>query len=274
MSKLKFNKITILILSITLISLFFYSFRLKDTYIFYNDQSRDTLEVLRIWQDSKITLIGPPISFTEHTTREVFLGSLYLYIGLVGLVLSNFDPIGPVLPNIIIYGISTSIFFWMTKNFFTSTILRIFSTLLYVLSPVTVSHARLFWNPSLVIPAATFFWFFVLKKTSKNQEKINYLLGGIIAGIMFNFHYIVVIPLIIYLIILLIKKQVKGLFGIFGFLVGLLPIILFELRHNFYLTQAFVFNIFNGAGGISLNLGNIIIHFFNISWVILGVGKA
>lgn len=236
---------------ITLIGLFFYAFRLGSTQVFTNDTARDTLKALQIWQNKELTLIGPPASFSLNTIREVYFGSLYLYIGILGLIAANWHPLGAVLPNTILFTLSIPLFYLFaiqSKDKFKSTI----ATVLYTLSPITVAHARFFWNPNLIIPFATLFWLLITRISKNNKINTFYSVSaGLVAGIMFNFHYITILPIIGYLLILFIGKQrLKVLLVLSGSLVTSLPILIFELKNNFYLSQSVWFNLSNIQSGL------------------------
>lgn len=266
----------IFLIIITLTGLFFYSYRLKETQLFRDDTARDTLRALRIWQNKELTLIGPPISFTQQTTREVYLGSLFLYIGLVGLLLANWDPIGAVLPNIFFFTLSIPFFYLLVSRLTDSFWKKVAAIILYTLSPITVTHARFFWNPNLIIPVTVFFWYLVFRKNkSQKANFLNPFLAGIIAGIMFNLHYLAVIPLVIYIFTLLIAKQIsRGVSILVGLIIGSLPIIIFEIKNNFYLTESLYLNLVQGRGPGSINLLATINYLFNIFWSILGLRQS
>lgn len=267
------NKTLIFVVIITLLGLFFYSYRLRETQLFRDDTARDTLKVLRIWQNKELTLIGPPISFTQQTIREVYLGSLYLYIGLIGLILANWDAVGAVLPNIFFFILSIPFFYLMILKLSNSFMMAAITTTLYTLSPTTVTHARFFWNPNLIIPFSVFFWYLVLKNSNnKVNTLLNYFFAGLIIGLIFNFHYLAALPLIVYAVTLFFGKYfTKGFSILIGAVVGSLPIIIFETRNNFYLTQALFHNLFNGSGPDNFNLIEGIHNFFNIFWSIFGL---
>lgn len=258
---------------IIVFGVFLFTYRLEQAYIFAGDQSRDTLKILRIWQEKKLTLVGPPISFTEHTPREIYLGSLYLYIGLIGLIIAKWNPIGVVLPNIFLFIFSIPLFWILIKKLVASKNQQIFALLLYVFSPVTIMSARTFWNPNLIIPASVLFWYLVSTKPKNKKELfLLFSLSGFVAGLIFNFHYLTAIPLLIYFLVLIIVKQIaKGLFGFTGFIIGILPTLIFEIRNNFYLTSAFFYYLMHSGSSIRPDFIVGINYFLDIFGSILGL---
>lgn len=255
-----------------LIVLFFYTYKLKDNLLFSHDTARDTARVLEIWQKKELTLIGPPVSFGQYGVRRVFFGSLALYVGVFGLTISRLNVIGPILPNIFFVLLSIPFFYLLSKQLGLSKRLSVITTAIYALSPVTVTYVRFFWNPNLIIPFSVFFWFLILRKYSNiKQQFVGFFLAGIIGGLIINLHYYSLFPLIIYLFFLLYRKKFRiSLFLISGLIVGSLPLIFFELKHNFYLTSSLIFNLRNNPVSpvtSVFHIGN----FFNAFWTIIGL---
>ena len=245
-----------IIIIISLVGLFFYTFRLHDTQLFINDTARDTLRALRIWQGREITLIGASASFSEKTAREIYFGSAYLYTAIAGMLVSGFSPLGAVLPNTFLLTFSIPIFYLLAKRISKDKFFLLFSTALFALSPVTVTHARFFWNPNLLIPISVFFWYLALSPKDTKHFSLKLLTSGVLAGLMFNFHYFALIPIFLFCIYLLISRKFDHLLYLgFGFFLGSLPLIIFELRNNFYLTNAFIYNFSLGIRGLSHSLG-------------------
>jgi|Napbiome12C3dose_1001474.scaffolds.fasta_scaffold00006_30 hypothetical protein len=248
MNRFTSKKSLLILVIITLLGLFFYSFRLKETQIFTDDTARDTLKALQIWQNKELTLIGPPASFSLNTIREVYFGSFYLYIGILGLMAANWDPVGAVLPNTLLFTLSIPLFYYFLSLHNKDKFFIFFATFLYTLSPVTVIHSRFFWNPNLIIPLSVLFFILATKKYENKKKIIFYsFISGIVAGIMFNLHYLIILPVFLFILIIFLKQKLKSLVALLGFLIASIPIMIFELRHNFYLSQSFWFNLFGGS---------------------------
>lgn len=241
----------IFLICLCLLAILLCVFRLKDTYIFSEDVSRDTLRTLNIWQSKENTLIGPPASFTLNSDKQFYFGSLSLYLGLLGLLISNFNPIGAIFPTIVLFIISIPFFYLFCENIKTSNFVRVTATILYSFSPLVITHMRFFWNPNAVIPLSVFFWYLVTLGKNKIDFKIHFL-AGIILAMIFNLHYLTVFPMIVWAIILITKRNWKSVLGmVTGFFIGLIPLIVYELRNNFYLTGALIANIGHRSSVVS-----------------------
>ena len=234
------NKILFLII---IISLFFYTFNLYHTYFFSGDMARDTLASLRILKNKELTVVGPPISFGQYGTREVYFSSLTYYMGALGLALTNLNVLGPIYVNIFLMIIGLSFLYLFGKDYFKDENKALIMVFLYSLSPPIVAHLRFFWNPNFIISIAPIFWYFYYRALIR-EENFSCFFAGIFAGILFLFHYFV-LPIIAFSLIFLIKKLSfkKIFFIIFGFLIVILPLVLFEIKNQFYLTKAIIFNL-------------------------------
>lgn len=224
------------------IALFLFSYNLHETTIFIADVARDTLRSLQLWKEKEITLIGPPASFGQYGTRTIFFGSMTLYAGMVGLVIGGLDPVAVNLVHIILFIAVLPFLYDFLKRAFSSDCFARAGTIFYVISPLTVTHARFFWNVHYLIPLSVIFWWSVIRKKP--------LLAGVIAGIMINVHYVAAYLVVGYVAWSLLRKHYRELlFFVIGTTLMSLPLILFELRNQFYLTHAIVFNLQNGSGG-------------------------
>lgn len=241
----KIIKRNIILVFIILIAFFFYIFRLKETFILATDTARDLVRVMEIWQTKEITAIGPPLNTINNKPMEVYFGSMHYYFGIIGLLFSKFDPIGSVYVNIILCLISIPFFYALAESIFKEKHLAIVSTILYALSPVTLSFVRSYWNPNLIVPLSVFVWYcFLYKKSFKK-----YFVAGILSGIILNLHYMDIAPILFFLILMFFDKKDRKYATAFipGFILSLTPLIAFEIRNNFFLTKAF----FSNLGGFS-----------------------
>lgn len=259
------------ILFLILAAFVLYTINLKGSLGFFDDTARDTLRALEILKNRELTLIGPPLSIGLFGIREIYFGSLSLYIAAVGLLIAKLDITGAIYPTIFFFTISIYFFYKLVSYLTKSKQIQIISTILYALSPSTVTFARFFWNPNLIIPFSVFFWLLLLKHYSSEKRKlIGFMVSGVIGGVMINFHYsaLVLVPLCLFFF-LVRRKLYETAALTAGFFIGSLPLIAFELKHRFYLTQAFIYNLTH-KGPVE-DAGNKFLHFFSGILVVLGL---
>ena len=222
-----------------ILGLFLCFINIDKTYLLIEDTARDSVRMIQIWQNKELTLIGPPASLGQRSVREFYLGSLSYYLGIFGLVLTNFEVWGSIIGQVLIFVSSVPILYLILKDYL-KVKNPILGTLIYVISPLVLTHMRFYWNPNAIIGLSTWFWYFILKKDTKS----NLIISGLLFGIIYNFHYFASIPLFLYLVYLMFEKKFKNIgFLVLGTILGTSPIWLFEIRNNFFLTKTFWFNL-------------------------------
>ena len=129
----------------------------------------------------------------------------------------------------------------------------IFSSILFFFSSKMVYHSTFIWTSNYMplIGILTIYLIYLFFKT----KKISYLfLLGLLSGIGFGIQYFYIIGIVFILLLILYfsKRKFKDiLIFISGFILGELPTLLFDLKHNFYhfktLTSYFL-EIFKKSG--------------------------
>jgi len=110
-----------------------------------------------------------------------------------------------------------------------------------------VFSSKISWTPFPGIFFLTFFYFFLIK-AFHNKSSIFWLFSGVFAGLSAQLHYLYYLTIPTALIPLLAnkRKRISHLFlFLFGFIIGDLPIILFEFRHNFLNIGILTNNLFS-----------------------------
>lgn len=219
-----------ILLIILLLGSYLRLYRIRDYLTFLGDEGRDVLVVKRMIVDHKPTLLGPTAS-----VGGFFLGPVYYYLMAPFLWIFQFNPEGPAV-MVALFGIATIYLVYLTgKNFFDQKT-GLIAALLYCLSPVVINYSRSSWNPNLV----PFFSLLIILITRDIiiHQKWNYFFWlGILFGIAFQLHYIVSLLFIVVSVYFLItsgfKKIPKYLMGLLGLIIGISPLLIFEIRHQF-----------------------------------------
>lgn len=231
---------------------------------FAADQEFYSWEAKKILIDHKLTLIGIPTSF-----GGLFVAPLYTYLAALFYWFFQMNPLaGAVLSSLISSFIPFLAFFiaWKVFDFPTGVI----SGILITFSEFFIRYGRMAWpvNPMHII---SLFLIWAMTKTLKNEKYL--ILIGLLLGLGFHFHLNVFtyFPLL-FLCFLILKPKIKEkktfLFAIFSFFLMISPLILFEIRHRFFLTQRF-FNLIKTAGeqgGENFNLFSNILKILRINF--------
>lgn len=130
----------------------------------------------------------------------------------------------------------------------------------YLISPLTVEYSRFPWNPNF-LPFFTVLILFFLSLYLQRGKWFWLLVLGFLSGCLFQLHYVsvgIILSLLISLFIFNTKKILSRFFlwGS-GFIFGILPMIFFETRHNFFLTKSIVRNLTVSNGNFWFSLGGM-----------------
>lgn len=220
---------------------------------YLGDQGRDAIIIRRIATLEDFPGIGP-----SSSVGNVFLGPFFYYFSAPWLLLFNFNPIGPA------YGVAlTSIAaiplaYFAMKKLSDKTTAMVFVFCMAV-SYSMVSLTRFAWNPNL-LPISSFFSVYFFIQARQKQKLWMYALVGVFISISIQFHYVALalgLPMGLYLAkdlvvrirqhrIVLYLKQLLAMGT--GFVLLLLPFILFDIRNNFLNLRGFI-GIFDGERG-------------------------
>jgi hypothetical protein len=206
--------------------------------------------------EGKLRLVGPMVKSKVVLGRAFFTGpNFYYLLAILGIVFKWDVVLMTGFFTFFWAGMFALIFFWLRKRFGDLISLIIYGIISFL--PFFIPYSRMMWNPHLL----PFFGVLLLWSFEKRKKNyLFYLLAGLFFGLGLNAHYgalLWVFILIYYLFDDLRAKSFsfKSWFLVLGGIVlGELPIILFELRHNFYnlRTMLFQFQHLEFSSGYSL----------------------
>ena len=211
-------------------------YKIKTLGTFHSDQAIElthTLEILR----GKLRLIGIKTSISE-----VHNGAVMYYLLAPLLWLFKYDPVaGGILQSLLSLATIPLIFILGKKM--ANNLTGLMAAFFVAISPLLISYSRqtllafypLFFSALILLILNSLLEKFSLKKT---------FLLGLLLGFSLQIHYLTITWFFLALIspYFLFKKKKKKLFPFFillisGFIAGLLPLIIFELRHDFFNTR-------------------------------------
>jgi len=224
------RKILIIIGIAAAIFLRFYN--LQYTSRFTRDESSALVSIKDIYQNRKITLIGP----MDENRVEVF-SSLPYYLLLPFCVIFGFDPMVPVYATAI-YGIFTLIFIALIlKKLHWSYPIFILSI---IFTPFLIS-SRWAWSPHYIPFCQTLFLLILFSKIP-----YKYIFAGILMGLTIHLHWYAVFTAIsIIPIIYILDKKFKIVWQYsLGLFLSITPFILFDLTHppGLFITRMLYFS--------------------------------
>lgn len=187
---------------------------LPETAQFSYDEARDVIAERSIL-NGKLTLLGPESQIGD---KKIYFGPLHYYLMAPALALSNFDPLGPYYLTVLIGGLTAALlafYFGPAAGFF------------YAVFPIAVIYNSWAWNPN-TIPL-----FIVLSLVFYKKQLLFF--AGLFAGLATQLHWSAIL-----ILIFMFRPKV-----ILGFILGLLPIIIFDLRYNFLYSRSLL-ELING----------------------------
>jgi len=232
----KINKTVIgyiILTVIVLLSAYLRLYRISEYLTFLGDEGRDVLIVKKMIVDHKFTLLGPTAS-----VGGFFMGPVYYYFMAPFLWIFRLDPVGPAI-MVALVGIMTVVLVYFFTKKISGTYAGLVAASLYALSPLVIRYSRSSWNPNIV-PFFSVLLFIFLLKLSYERKSTNYLFVGIFLGIGVQLHYVflflffVAFLWMLYIHFGVIRLKIIQIFWVItGFILGISPFLLFEIRHGF-----------------------------------------
>lgn len=245
--KLKDQKfLFILLLCVIFLAAFFRFYRISEYMNFLGDEGRDAIVIKDLLVNHHFPFIGPPTS-----VGNIYLGPLYYYMMAVPMAIFWLNPVAAAGMNAF-FGIITIVLIYLFGKHWFNREAGLIAAYLYAISPVTIIYSRSSWNPNPA-PFFALISMFSLYKIHKTGNFLWLILTGLAVGAAMQMHYLaaILIPIIgilwLYEILYRNRKKLKikhflsgPLLGLASFLLTLLPMIVFDLRHDFLNSRAII----------------------------------
>lgn len=261
----------LLIILVVLMALFVRFYRFEDRITFDSEQGR-SLIVSGNYIKEKPSLLGQELFRVTQSGHTLFSGAIFSYSLVPLQILFRFNPL-PITAYFTLLNIATGIvLFWVVKKIFNYNVALV-SLILFLFNSLMINHSMFIWilNYLPLIGTLILYEAYLLYK----KPKLFYpFILGILLGVGINFHY-VMIPFAVLLALYTIWRSNKKLMAIiiysFGLIAGNLPMVLFDLRHNFYHLTSFLEYLKESFGSTG-QAGFSYYHFFELwpVFVILG----
>jgi len=234
------QKVSLTVLAIFATALLLRISNIHNETIFGGDQGYDFLQIKSILEGN-LTLLGPKIG-PYNELGNLYLGPAYYYILLPSLYLFKLDPVGPAYLTALLSAFTVILIFKICSMFLSKRS-ALTAALLFAISPFIIIQSKTASNPHLIPFFSSLAIYALLRPQQKNSKNnVFYMLvTGVCIGIMFQLHYLSISLLLASAFFLLFNKQIKNTgYLLASFLVGISPQILFEIKHNFFVTNLFL----------------------------------
>lgn len=218
---------------------------IEKLHFFTYDQARDALFVKRMIVDHEFRLLG-----TQTSLPGMYLPPFYFYTIAPVLWFSGLNPVGIDIYSALIGVLTVPLVFFVGNRVFGRPA-GVFSAGLFSVSPIVVELTRRAWNPN-TLPFFILAVFYFVYRYFKNNKTTDFLLAFALYGYSLSLHFgawtLGPLFFLIWIRHGIKNRDWKGLaFSVLILLFFISPILLFELRHNFFLFgQAKVF-FFDGG---------------------------
>lgn len=215
---------------------------INHNYLFLFDQGRDYLATKGIVVDHKFVLIGTELGSGSAGISGIFQGPGFHYLLAIPFILFQGDPYGAVVFMFLFSVVAVVAGFFLGKKLW-SPRWGLIVSFLFAISPPLISQARFTWSPHpATVLIVLVFLFVYLSITTKKNWAI--FLAAFFSGFIYNFESAMAIPMVLQLLVFSLifwKRSIKHyLFFIGGVTTAFLPMIFFEIRHNFLAVHGIV----------------------------------
>ncbi|HLL60567.1 MAG TPA: glycosyltransferase family 39 protein [Candidatus Nitrosocosmicus sp.] len=208
---------------------------------FSGDQGMFANKALELFRNKEITLIGPETSM-RYESRVFYQGPATYYMLMFFLAIANWDPlIASYLFTIFASLMIIPLYFGVKKLINTKAAWVM--VVIYMLAPYYVTYSRFLWNPTFQFSLVPLL-IYCMGLYKENKKWWIFMLISILLGVLLHFHYqFVVIIAAIFIYYFLIQKEILKKIPLFllGIALGASPMILFELRNDFYNMKTMLF---------------------------------
>src|SRR3989344_1799090 len=228
---MKHSMLVVAVISIAIV-LRFHNYENRIT--FGSEQAR-SLTVAADYIKEKPSLLGQEYFRTTRSGLKLFSGAQFSY-SLVPLLLAfRYDPF-PITIYFTLLNIFTGIILYVLFKEIAGSKIALVAMTLFLFNDVMIAHSLFIWIMNYS-PLVGLLIIYCLFKHIKSRKIVWVFITGVLTGIGFSLQYLFIIaaiPIVVFMYYHQKKRFLTHFYYVGGCLLGNLPMILFDLRHNFY----------------------------------------
>jgi hypothetical protein len=229
------TKTNLLLIAVFIVAVGIRLYNFSDRVTFWSEQAR-TLVVSADYIHNKPSLLGQPYFIREDKNSHLlYSGALFNYSLIPLLLISNYDPVIITVFFTLLNILTGLVIYFVAKKMFNTPIATI-SCALFLFNDLMIYHSLFIWAynllPLIGILVLYFSWRYIHKNSNPDIFIVG-LLSGIGVSLQFLFAPIALLVFIINFLKSKKKLFTTLLFGL-GTILANLPMLIFDLRHNFY----------------------------------------
>lgn len=262
------------VLIITLSAIFLRFFKLADIFYFNIDEDWYNYIVRRIVVEKRPVLIGWEIP------GGIFTPPVMYYVGAIVMFLFNSNPIGFAITASVTGVISVLLVYFVGKKIFNSEKIAVYSSVIYCFSFFINIYNRLSITLHLspVVALLTYYSLFKIVKEKKHEWLVALSFILIFATQEGSMTSLIILTIVC---LLLFKTKIRFkliLISLGIFLSSFIPILIFDLRHNFQILHKFINFISPSYQGLTrssfIDVKPFVLMFRSLSRTLLPTGPA
>ncbi len=258
----------LILFSVFAIALFVRLYNFESRFTFGPEQARSLIVSSNYILD-RPTLLGQEYFRSNSYGHKLYTSAIFNYSLVPLLLITNYDPYLITIYFAILNIVTGIVLYHVTKKIFGSNI-AIISTILFLFNSYMIYHSLFIWVLNYLPLLGILNFYFLWKIYINKYNALDIFWLGLISGVGFGLEYLYAIAIIISLLILFkyTKTKLKSIFlFLIGSVIGDLPQVLFDIRHDLYHLKSlfrYAIDTFNGSS----DAGFIYYHFLEF-WPIL-----
>lgn len=233
-------KVNLTLLLILILAAFFRLWQLEERFIFSGETNNVLYTLSDLVFNRRSPLLGLEATGYIH---HLFLTPWYLYLMAPFFIFSRGEPLIFAFIHSLL-GIVSVFLLYKIGVLLSNKKLGYISALIYASSFITISIDRSVWSAGL-IPFFTIVSIYLLLKSLSRNSRVYFTLLGISLGVGLSLHYQFALIIIGALTTIYIRNKRKIAYTVFPVAISMLPLFIFDLRHNFFNLQGALLTVQN-----------------------------
>jgi len=227
----------------------FYNFSNRVTY--GPEQARSLLTATRNITD-RFSLLGQEYFRNSSDGHRIYYSALFTYSLIPLVILFKGNPI-PITAYFALLNLFTGYIIYRFSKKYINEETALVSCFLFVFSARMIYHSLFLW-PYNYLPLLAISSLFIIYSYFEKRKTFLIFLLGVLSGMGFGIQYLYAVLVVVIFCWVFIRSKkrlsISSTF-IFGFLLGIWPFVLFDLRHNFYTFNTIFTYLFDTVRGES-----------------------
>lgn len=225
---------------VIIFGVFFRFWQAAGNFHFMMDEERDALIFARVFRAGHVPLIGGSIP------GGLYVGPIYTWISSVLLFLFKYDYAQLGYVSAFVASVSLVFLYLAAKNTFNKKI-AFFTLTIYAFSFLIVQFNKRYWPPTFAPAIFIFVWYGLTIFAKRKKLSLLIIIFALIIGVQSDPSNVATFLAVI-IFFFLSQKNRRSAFLIFSSVaLSHLPLLIFEVRHKFFLTQAIIKFLFHPA---------------------------